>query len=434
VALPTSVFTQRQIFIFWMPLAASWLLMGAEGPILQAIIARLGDMQTQLAAFGIVFSLEIAIESPVIMLLATSTALATSASNYRTLRLFMIWVNVLCTIVAILMAFTPLYGLIVRHLMGIPQEIADAAQPGMKIMTFWTAAIGVRRFLQGVLIRYGRTNSIGYGTVLRLLSSAGTGLAMALLTRLPGVYIGSMSLMVGVLTETIFIMWAARPTVAQILSNDEGEDRESLTLWAVTRFHTPLAATSLLSLMAQPLVGAGLARMPYPEENLAAWPLVWGIQFLFRSPSFALPETVIALINERRLRRAVWKFCWRVGIGSTVAMTILVITPLADLYLRYVAGLTPLLTGFVIPGLLLSLAFPMIHSFHSWYRGVLMAVGMTGAIYWGMGINLVVTCLLILLGVALGTPGTPTAVVVLTIALLAELYYLHRARAEDKLP
>ena len=70
---PTSIFTRRHIFFFWLPLAASWLLMSAEGPILQAAIARLPDMETQLAAFGIVTSLEIAIESPVIMLLATCT-------------------------------------------------------------------------------------------------------------------------------------------------------------------------------------------------------------------------------------------------------------------------------------------------------------------------------------------------------------------------
>ena len=95
MSLPASVFTQRQIFSFWLPLAASWLLMSAEGPILQAVIARLPDMQTQLAAFGIVTSLEIAIESPVIMLLATCTALATSARNYLTLRRFMILVNLI---------------------------------------------------------------------------------------------------------------------------------------------------------------------------------------------------------------------------------------------------------------------------------------------------------------------------------------------------
>ena len=168
MTLPASVSTQRQIFLFWVPLAASWLLMGAEVPVLQAAIARLPDMQTQLAAFGIVMSLEIAIESPVIMLLATSTALSTSARNYLTLRRFMIWINVLATATAVLVAFTPVFDLVVRSLMGIPPDIADAAQPGMRIMTLWTAAIGVRRFYQGVMIRHGQTRSIGYGTAARL--------------------------------------------------------------------------------------------------------------------------------------------------------------------------------------------------------------------------------------------------------------------------
>ena len=45
-------------------------------------------MQTQLAAFGIVFSLEIAIESPVIMLLATSTARAVFYSALTTVASF----------------------------------------------------------------------------------------------------------------------------------------------------------------------------------------------------------------------------------------------------------------------------------------------------------------------------------------------------------
>src|SRR5437867_3461295 len=127
--LPNAVFTERQILAFWLPLAASWGLMSMEGPILQAAIARLSDMQTQLAAFGIVMGLEIAVESPVIMLLATSTALATGARNYLTLRRFMIWTNVLVTVLAAAVAFTPIYGLLVPGIMRIPARIAVAAQP-----------------------------------------------------------------------------------------------------------------------------------------------------------------------------------------------------------------------------------------------------------------------------------------------------------------
>jgi hypothetical protein len=377
VTLPASVSTQRQIFLFWLPLAASWLLMGVEVPVLQAAIARLADMQTQLAAFGIVMSVEIAIESPVIMLLATSTALSTGARNYFTLRRFMLSINVLATGVALVVAFTPVYDLLVRSLMGIPSNIADAAQPGMRIMTLWTAAIGVRRFYQGVMIRHGQTSSIGYGTAVRLFSSGGTGILLALTTHLPGVYVGSIALMVGVITEAAFVAFAVRGTVKRLLTGIPEPGKRVLSMGDVVRYHAPLAATSLLTLLAQPLIGAGLARMPYPQENLAAWPVVWGIVFMFRSPTFALQETVIALIAEKRLKGAVWKFCRRIGLACSGAMMLVVATPLAGLYIHYVAGLPEHLSRFVAPAVMVGLAFPFINSIHSWLRGLLMAAHST---------------------------------------------------------
>lgn len=421
---PKTVFTQRQIFLFWLPLAASWLLMNAEGPILQAAIARLSDMETQLAAFGIVTSLELAIESPVIMLLATSTALATSARNYLVLRRFMIWVNSLVTVVALLVAFTPLYGLIVRTLMGVPLPIAAAAHPGMRIMVLWSAAIGFRRFLQGVLIRQGQTRWVGYGTVARLLSSGGGGILLAVLTDLPGVYIGSIGLMAGVLIEAAFIACVARPTVRNLLATRETPAADTLSIREVARYHAPLAATSLLTLLAQPLIGAGLARMPHPEENLAVWPVIWGILSIFRSPAYALPEAVIALATEHRLKDRVRRFCTFIGLLSAAAMAILVLTPMFPAYLRYIAGLPDRLARFVIPAMLVALPLPSINSIHSWFRGQLMAARRTRIIYWGMGFNVALTAALVFIGVLFKSPGAGCAVVALMLAFLAELFYL----------
>jgi hypothetical protein len=427
VTLPASVSTQRQIFLFWLPLAASWLLMGVEVPVLQAAIARLADMQTQLAAFGIVMSVEIAIESPVIMLLATSTALSTGARNYFTLRRFMLSINVLATGVALVVAFTPVYDLLVRSLMGIPSNIADAAQPGMRIMTLWTAAIGVRRFYQGVMIRHGQTSSIGYGTAVRLFSSGGTGILLALTTHLPGVYVGSIALMVGVITEAAFVAFAVRGTVKRLLTGIPEPGKRVLSMGDVVRYHAPLAATSLLTLLAQPLIGAGLARMPYPQENLAAWPVVWGIVFMFRSPTFALQETVIALIAEKRLKGAVWKFCRRIGLACSGAMMLVVATPLAGLYIHYVAGLPEHLSRFVAPAVMVGLAFPFINSIHSWLRGLLMAAHSTKTVYLGMGLNLAVTAILVISGALVHAPGAVTAIISLTAALIAEILYLRKA-------
>ncbi len=250
---------------------------------------------------------------------------------------------------------------------------------------------------------------------------------LALLTHLPGTYVGSIALMCGVITEAGFVAWVVRGTVKRLLSSAQESNPRVLAMWDIVRYHTPLAATSLLTLLAQPMIGAGLARMPNPEENLAAWPVVWGILFLFRSPTFALPEAVIALVAERRLKATVRRFCRRIGFVCSGTMLLVVATPLSSLYIRHVAGLPPHLSRFVAPSLVLGLAFPFINSFHSWLRGLLMAAHSTKIIYWGMGVNLAATAILVLAGTLLHTPGTETAVLAMTLAFVAEILFLRRA-------
>jgi hypothetical protein len=48
--------TYKKIFVFWMPLAATWLMMSVEGPFLAAVIARLAEPKYNLAAYGVAFS------------------------------------------------------------------------------------------------------------------------------------------------------------------------------------------------------------------------------------------------------------------------------------------------------------------------------------------------------------------------------------------
>jgi progressive ankylosis protein len=98
---------QRDIFWFWLPLFASWLLMTAEGPIISAAINRLPNQVIMLAAQGIVISLSVTIESPIINLLATSTALVKDRASYLLVRRFTIHWMIGLTLVTVLVAFTP---------------------------------------------------------------------------------------------------------------------------------------------------------------------------------------------------------------------------------------------------------------------------------------------------------------------------------------
>ncbi len=425
--------TQRLILAFWLPLAASWVLMTLEGPFVQAAIARLPDPETSLAAFGIVVSLSITIEAPVIMLLATSTALSRNRDAYVVLRRFMVGLILILTVIAAVVAFTPVYDWIVPGAMGVPEHVATAARPGMAIMTLWSAAIGWRRFYQGILIRFGHTRRVTYGTVVRLLASAGTAAALALWGRLPGVWVGSIALMAGVLAEAVLVTWLVRPALVRHLSANAFTPSGSvsphsstgpLTMQRVIGFHAPLAATSLLTLLSTPVISAGLARMAYPERSLAAWPVAFSIVLFTRSFGLAMQEVVIALTDGPSTFGSLWRFSLNVAIGAVVFLALIAFTPLADFYLREIAGLSSELASFAVPGLQAALLLPGLTALQSWLRAVLMKGEATGSIYQAMGLNLAVTAAVLAAGVALNAPGIQMAAVALTVAMVAELVFL----------
>ena len=83
----------QRVARLWLPLAASWLLMAVEQPMLTATMGRMADEKVQLAAWGsVVFPIALVVEAPIIMLLAASTALCEDWVSYRKVRRFM-WIS-----------------------------------------------------------------------------------------------------------------------------------------------------------------------------------------------------------------------------------------------------------------------------------------------------------------------------------------------------
>ena len=183
--------------------------MGAELPALSAVIARLPNPEINLAAYGgVVFPLALIIESPIIMLLAASTALCKDWASYRMLYRFMMIASAALTGLHVLVAFTPLYYVVVRGILGVPEVIVEPARIGLMIMTPWTWAIAYRRFQQGVLIRFGHSRSVGVGTVLRLTTDL-TVLAVGYtIGTIQGIVVATTAVAAGVVVEAIYAGWA----------------------------------------------------------------------------------------------------------------------------------------------------------------------------------------------------------------------------------
>jgi progressive ankylosis protein len=141
--------SQRDILLFWLPLAATWILMASEGPFLAAVIARLPDATFNLAAHGVAFALAVLVESPVIMLMSAATALVRDERSFTKLRRFSWMLNALGTGLLLLALMPGPYQWLTGSLMNLPREVADLTYGALWFYLPWPAAIGYRRFLQG---------------------------------------------------------------------------------------------------------------------------------------------------------------------------------------------------------------------------------------------------------------------------------------------
>ncbi|MFW6042305.1 MAG: hypothetical protein ACOC9C_01340 [Chloroflexota bacterium] len=419
---------QRDILWFWLPLFASWLLMTTEGPTISAVINRLPDEVVMLAAQGIVVSLSVTIESPIINLLSTATALVHNRQSYLMVRRYTIHWSIVLTVLAAALAFTPLFDLIVVSWMGTPPEIARWVRPGLQIMTLWSAAIAWRRFLQGVLIHFGYTRYVGWGTAVRLLASASTAIGLAFLSGLPGVIIGALALMAGVIAEAGFATWAVRPLLNSELAAPDTDDGDFLTYSELFWFHLPLASTSVLTLLAQPLVAVSLARLENPTLSLAAWPLIFQLTLLTRAAAMALPEAVIALTEGPETRAPVRRFSLMLAAVSTVVMVLFVFSPLLPFYLVQIQDTELGVASLAAYGTRLFLLYPAFFVLVSWLRGILIHDRETSVVNAGMAINLAVTAIVLFLGVTARLTGILTAALALNAAIVAELLYLFMRR------
>jgi hypothetical protein len=422
--------TTSAVLRFWLPLATSWLLMATESVAVNAVIARMAEAKLQLAALGIAYSVALAVESPIISLLTASNVLARDRQSFLKLHRFTLALNAAVTTAMLLVGLTPLFDLVVVQLIGTPAEIAVKVRPALWAMTLWPAAIGFRRFHQGVMIQHGYTRQIGYGTAIRLFTAVGVSLAGLAWGRLDGATVGGLALGASAMAESVYVWYVAQPVVQKVKRTDILTEKAPLALHDLLRFYLPLALTSAITLSTTPLINSGLARSPYPVESLATWPVVSGQLFALRSFGLSLQEVVVALLNGPAAMKTLRRFAVMVGVGSLALLLIIAFTPLATWWQQQIAGLSEDLTAFAVAALRLAVLLPVLAVVVNMLRGIVVTGKATTVIARATVLNLFALGSVLMIGARLGfLPGASLAAVALTVSQLTESAWLwHRAR------
>lgn len=312
-------------------------MMSLEGPYIAAIVARMPAAAHSLAAYGVAMALAWLIESPIMMLLSAATALVHGRESYLALRRFAFLLNALVTLGMIAIALPPVFDFVGGRLIGLPPEIARLAHLSLIVMIPWPAAIGYRRFYQGILVRHHLTRRVAYGTVVRLSTMSVVAAVLLFTMPLPGAVLGAMALLAGVVAEAAVSRWMAHRLVATLMTQEEASENSLRSLREIARFYYPLALTSILGMALGPLVTFGLGRGRAPLESLAVWPVVQATVFIFRSGGIAYQEVGIALSEHAA---AVRKTGVLLGVLSSMALALVAFTPLETIWLERVSGLS----------------------------------------------------------------------------------------------
>jgi hypothetical protein len=391
--------SRTEIFRTWWPLAASWVLMAVELPAVSAAMGHMLDPQISLAAWGgVVFPLSLLIEAPIIMLLAASTALSKDYQTYQRVRRYMMWLGGALTTLHVLVAFTPLYEVVVVDIMKQPEVIVAPARIGLQLMTPWTWSIAYRRFNQGVLIRFGHPRAVSIGTAVRLTADLSILIAGVQLGSIQGVAVAGAAVGLGVISEAVYAGLRVRSVVNGPLRAAPAPEKP-MTFRRFIAFYVPLALTSLIVMIYLPIGSAAMGRMPSAFDSLAVWPVVSGLVFIFRSLGVAYNEVAVALLDEPQAVPQLRRFALILAASVTGLLILIAASPLSRIWLEDVSALPQDLAELGQLALWVALPVPAFNAMQSWFQGILVNAERTRGITEAVVLSLMISLGILYLGI-----------------------------------
>ncbi|MBL7030732.1 MAG: hypothetical protein ISR89_06170 [Candidatus Marinimicrobia bacterium] len=398
--------------------------MGIESPTLTAFVARMAMPEINLAAWGsIIYPISLAVEGPIIMLLAASTALATDKKTYGKLFNYMIVMSLVLTTIHVLIAFTPLFYMVVSGLLNVPEPLLEPGRIGLQIMTPWTFMIAWRRLNQGVMIKYGNSRAVAYGTVIRLVTLVSILFLGITYTDWSGAKVGSVAVAISVSMEALFAHFTVQNILNKILP--PSSEAKPITLNSFTHFYLPLAMTPLMTLLIHPAGAAGMSRMPDTLASLASWPVVYGLIFLTRGLGFAFNEVVVSMAGRPSGKIQLQRFARMLALATMAILAVVALTPLGEIWFSRISGLSSELTHLSSVTVMFAILMPGYQVYQSWYGGMLVHHHKTRGISEAVLVYVSMALFGLWLGTKLATfPGIYWTINVFVISGLCQTFFL----------
>lgn len=441
-AVPDNAVSYLSLLLFYVPLGFSGLMMTLDLPVVNAVLNRLPNPDTSVAALRVAFSLALVYEASHISMIDASTALSTDLTVFRMLRRFYMVMAGALLVVASAVAFSPMYDAIVRGVMNIPPQVAEAARPAVWAFLLWPIPIGWRRLYQGALIKHGHPKPVGAGGLVRL-SALIVGLVFfgwlgTNVVRIEPAAIAVLAMLVSVTAEAIAVHgWTQRVIRTMPESSPDGKVLSYADLW---RFIFPLSGTSIMSTLTQPVVTAGIASaaIAWLSPNgsvvaVASYAIAWSVAFLVFGPTLSMTQASIAWSSsaDPKVRERGPRVIVSLGVGLALLMVLATFTPFAYWLFTTLLNAQPQTAELAAQVAKFLVPMPILHAASFMLRGRLIALHKPQVVRLAQFIDLAAIVIIIqlatngpLVSLLQGAPAAPLAALAYNLMLCVDIAVL----------
>ena len=418
----TSTVSLGQLWREFIPLSLSDVTMACGDPLVTTTLAHLPDARTNLAGVGIAKALAIFFESPIIMLLHASNAVAADPKSRQALWRFTLIAGGSLSLLLGLLSLPIVFNLVGVSFLGIPVALAATVQQVLLLMVLWPLSIAWRRYFQGLLIHHGNSQAIARASIARLVTM-GIVSAIGVALKLSGAMLAGSALMSGLLVETAIVTVVAYrcgATISPPIPKTATLPQDFAGIW---RFYWPLANSMLVTWGGRALLVGVISRSIDAPIALAAWPAAWGLVLVIANSTRMLQQIVIKY-QGRVANRVLLNFALSVGSGCSILLLLISTTTVGELVIQGFIGNDRDLINSIKPVLLICAGIPLLVALQNATQGFLVGAGKTGGVNQATWIGTTALLGVAWLSVGSGLSGVIAAAIAMVVAMLIEVIFL----------
>lgn len=344
-------------------------------PVLNALLARTTDPEAAIGGFAVALGISGLVALPQLRVQHLTLVFLEGHASLLALRRFIAIFVVLVSVVAALLALTPLSGLVLERLFATEGRIRDEAAVSLIALIPFPALAIARMHLYGVALRSERPIVVWGGTVGGAIAVLGTAVLL-LVGGVEGAAVAAIAVSVGAGLEVAGLVVVTGSVRAVSLPAVDAPSQRVLM-----SFFTPLLFAAFLPAVSTPLITATVARSPEPDVSLAAFPLAMSVFTFVTLVAGGVQPTVLSLLHRGDEPRGVRRFAVLVGFVAMIGgLLVAWVPPLTELVVEDLLGASGRLSDLTVVGLRVLSFLPPLLTVEQLYAAALLQTRRTRAL------------------------------------------------------